>query len=224
MTLHTHLPVLCRFTCALPVLCRFTYTLPVLHSLYCADLHVHSLYCADLHVHSLYCAELHVHSLYCADLHVHSLYCADGPSPREKLANQLASVLEMRRKKQKVCALVINTTTIMYCWCCLPTCEYTFTLERTSVIVAVVMYSYIAIPFPWLYPQVLEEGRRLLASQHSGGLVTTRLTTFSSPQFLKVSTIHTLRHCYPLHILFVNIWMPSLTIYMVKLLVFKYPT
>lgn len=30
------------------------------------------------------------------------LMYADGPSPREILANQLASVLEMRRRKQKV--------------------------------------------------------------------------------------------------------------------------
>ena len=33
----------------------------------------------------------------------HVYISADGPSPREKLADQLASVLEMRRRKQKVC-------------------------------------------------------------------------------------------------------------------------
>ena len=32
----------------------------------------------------------------------YNIVSADGPSPREKLANQLASVLEMRRRKQKV--------------------------------------------------------------------------------------------------------------------------
>lgn len=56
------------------------------------------------------------------------------PSPREKLANQLASVLEMQRRKQKL----------------------------------------------------QEEGTRLLAAQYPGGLVSTRLAAFTSPQFAKV--------------------------------------
>ncbi len=58
-----------------------------------------------------------------------------GPSPREKLANQLASVLEMQRRKQKI----------------------------------------------------QDEGRRLLASHYPGGLVSTPVVSFTSPQFSKVS-------------------------------------
>ncbi len=57
-----------------------------------------------------------------------------GPTPREKLANQLASVLEMQRRKQTI----------------------------------------------------QEDGRRLLASQYPGGLVSTPVVSFTSPQFSKV--------------------------------------
>ena len=56
------------------------------------------------------------------------------PSPREKLANQIASVLEMRRRKAKV----------------------------------------------------QEEGSKLLGSQFPGGVVSTRLASFTAPQFSKV--------------------------------------
>ena len=38
--------------------------------------------------------------------------------------------------------------------------------------------------------QVVEEGQRLMASHHIGGMVSTRVTGFPSPQFLKVR--HTL--------------------------------
>ena len=44
------------------------------------------------------------HVTYVWYTYVHTMLwtCTDGPSPRETLANQLASVLEMRRRKQQV--------------------------------------------------------------------------------------------------------------------------
>ena len=52
----------------------------------------------------------------------------DGPSPREKLANQLASVLEMKRRQQKASfttnsiqieeELCVSTTVVCMCFVC----------------------------------------------------------------------------------------------------------
>lgn len=45
--------------------------------------------------------------------------------------------------------------------------------------------------------QVVEEGQRLMASYHTGGVVATRVTSFPSPQFLKVSP--TLVHVFMIY-------------------------
>ena len=88
------------------------------------------------------------------------------PSPREQLSNQIANIFEMQRQAHQVSSVVKRTS-----------CQ-----SDNSFTVYYVMTCD-------LFVQLKEDVAKLVASNYPGGVVTTKLASFTSPHFSKVGTV-----------------------------------